>query len=444
VPRTVVVCRCGARFGGPAGPAEAPAAPTDADRHASGFAAGVRTTLGFVAALGAIVALLYWMSRPAAPEAVTPMASSAPVEPPPAREAELSLPAPPSPVPVVAPPSAIAPPPPAPLEAAPAPSLEDVIGRVMPAVVLVETPNGRGSAFFVTPDTLLTNVHVVGTHSSVVIRRMTGETVPARVQSLAPQFDVAVLKISNPPPGQPTIALGSGVNVRVGQEVIAIGSALGTLQNTVTRGIVSAVRRTGNALLVQTDAAVNPGNSGGPLLSRDGTAIGITTMGYTERQGLNFAVAIEHARAVLEGKPEARAPAPGPGLDLRDLSPAVPSETDQVREEGGRFYEQALSELAGRAQRLDGDWQRFREACYSGAVVGAFDREWFALLTERALPGMVAPSCGTYFSDLKRVANEFRSLMLTADEDARRAGVYPGARRDARRRHRLSHPAWDR
>ena len=65
-----------------------------------------------------------------------------------------------------------------------------------------------------------------------------------------------------------------------GQEIIVIGSALGTLQNSVSRGIVSGLRASGGATLVQTDAAANPGNSGGPMLDRNGTVIGITTMGY--------------------------------------------------------------------------------------------------------------------------------------------------------------------
>src|SRR5207237_3250742 len=107
--------------------------------------------------------------------------------------------------------------------------------------------------------------------------------------------------------------------VRVGQEVIAIGSPLGTLQNTVTRGIVSAIRETGNATLVQTDAAINPGNSGGPLIDRNGAAIGITTMGYMQRQGLNFAVAIDHARALLEGRVAPSVAGSTPGNEIRTL-----------------------------------------------------------------------------------------------------------------------------
>jgi S1-C subfamily serine protease len=447
-PRSVEVCRCGATLGDAVVDDPAPIAP----RSAASFAAGVWSTLGVVAALGAAVGGAYWLNRPEpAPEVRTAAPAPAAGEQRAARDEPPVEASPPlSPMePLLlgereaGPPALPPPPPPGPPPAATS-SLEDVIGGVMPAVVLVETSTGRGSAFFVAPDTLLTNVHVVGSNGFVTIRRMSGETASARVETRAPQFDVAVLKLASPPPGQPTIPLGAGASVRVGQEVIAIGSALGTLQNTVTRGIVSALRRTGGATLVQTDAAINPGNSGGPLLARDGSAIGITTMGYTDRQGLNFAVAIDHARSVLEGRPAPRPAAAAPAFDLRNLSPELPSETEQAREQGDRAYEAALTELAGRAQRLDADWLRFKESCYLGAVVGSFDREWFALLTERALPGVVSPACAGYFSQFKQLAEEFRALMLSTDEEARRMGVYPGTRRDARRRHRVSHPAWDR
>ena len=87
-----------------------------------------------------------------------------------------------------------------------------------------------------------------------------------------------MLQVSNANPSQEILRLGSASGVRVGQEVIAIGSALGVLSNTVTRGIVSAVRRAGDVTLLQTDAAINPGNSGGPLIDRSGQVIGINTM----------------------------------------------------------------------------------------------------------------------------------------------------------------------
>jgi hypothetical protein len=315
----------------------------------------------------------------------------------------------------------------------------------MPAVVLVETSSGRGSGFFVSADTLITNVHVVGANSSVTIRRMGGATAPARVAASSGEFDIAVLKISSPEAGQAVISLGSALNARVGQDVIAIGSALGTLQNTVTRGIVSGLRQSGSATLIQTDAAINPGNSGGPLLDRAGMAIGITTMGYSGRQGLNFAVAADHARALLEGRPMPVTPAAARGDDMRTLSPAVLSETEQARTAGTKVLEEALSQLARQAQAQDDYWGRFRQACYQGRVVSAgLDHEWFALFDDRAMQGAVAPGCGATFADVRKRATDLRAAIIAADEAARQAGIYPGVRRDTRRKYRLDHPGFDR
>jgi hypothetical protein len=317
----------------------------------------------------------------------------------------------------------------------------------MPAVVLVETPEGRGSAFFVAPDTLLTNVHVIGRHSSVTLRRVCGAGTPATVSARAPEFDLAVLKVSPPLAGQPVIPLGGQQTVRVGEDVIAIGSALGTLQNTVTRGIVSGIRRAGNAVLVQTDAAVNPGNSGGPLLDRHGVAIGITTMGYAGRQGLNFAVAADHARALIEGRPT---PAPASRdaeanrSQFQQLSPAQPTDAERARALGTKTYVETMTVLARRADNLDRYWQRFRSVCYQGPIVGRFDREWFAVFDSRAMQGKIPPGCDSGFSDITREAGDIREAVIGAEQAAHRAGVYPGVRRDLRRQHRLDHPGFDR
>src|SRR3989442_9613511 len=98
------------------------------------------------------------------------------------------------------------------------------------------------------------------------------------------------------------LALGSAPRVGTGQEAIALGPPLGVFQNTVTRGIVSAVRQMGAVTLVQTDAAINPGNSGGPLLDRAGEGIGITSLNIPSHQGVGFAIAIDHAKSLLDGK----------------------------------------------------------------------------------------------------------------------------------------------
>ena len=164
-----------------------------------------------------------------------------------------------------------------------------------------------GSGFFVAPDTVLTNAHVVPGAWSVTIRRFDGSTRAANVAASSSEVDIAVLRVLNPDASQQVLPLGSAARVRSGQEVIAVGSPLGVLQSSVTRGIVSAVRAVGGVTLVQTDAAINPGNSGGPLVTREGDVIGIATMTAASAQGLSFAVGIDHARALLAGgQPPAR------------------------------------------------------------------------------------------------------------------------------------------
>jgi S1-C subfamily serine protease len=321
--------------------------------------------------------------------------------------------------------------------------LEDVISRAMPAVVRVESAGGFGSGFFITPDTILTNVHVVGSSRSVRIRRTDGRTVSARVDTTAPELDIAIMRISNPDPDQPTLTMGSGTIARAGQEIIALGTPLG-LQNTVTRGIVSAVREVGGVTLVQTDAAINPGNSGGPLLDRAGSVIAIATMGMRSEvaQGLSFGVAIEHAQSLLEGRRSAATGTPVSGLNQAMTGKQGPTESDTVRDEGGRIYEQTIAALARRADALDGHWSSFKSVCYAGRVAGSFDHEWFALWNLAAMQGAVSAGCGPSFADIRRVAEDIRTGVLSAEESARRTGVYPGTLRDVRRRHRLD--GWDR
>jgi S1-C subfamily serine protease len=335
----------------------------------------------------------------------------------------------------------------APAATAPAANaLEDLISRLMPAVVRVQTDSGYGTGFFVRPDTILTNVHVVQGNALVTIRRANGTTLPARVEKTAPEVDIAVLHIDAPIADQPTIPLGSGLQARAGQEVVALGSPLG-LQNTVTRGIVSAIRDVGGVTLVQTDAAINPGNSGGPLVDRNGDAIGITSLGMRSAvaQGLSFAVAIDHAADLLAGKRAVAAGTPSANLNeaLRESRSGV-SEASAMRVQATRAYEQAIVQIARRADALDNYWRRFRAACYEGRVSGPFEREWFALFDARAMQGAVAPGCGSSFGEVQRMAADIRGEVLALEEGARRADVYPGDRRDVRRKYRLDYPGWDR
>jgi S1-C subfamily serine protease len=318
------------------------------------------------------------------------------------------------------------------------PPLEEVVGRALPAVVLIETPAGRGSGFFVKPDTIITNAHVVGTETSVAVRRFNGDQATARVVLVAQEFDLAVLKIAAPLENQPSVPLGSVSGVRAGQEVVAIGSPLGVLQNSVTRGIVSSIRRLGEVTLIQTDAAINPGNSGGPLLDHHGDVIGITTMSVKASQGLSFAVAADHAQQLIDGQRLIPATNATPLSSLNTtLQSSAGSGSDEIRQKGASAYEQAIAQLAGRADGLDDYWRRFKASCYEGAVAGGFEREWFAIWDPRAMDGAVAPGCRSSFAEVKRDAEQIRSEVLAAEETARQAGVFPGLRRDARRKYRL-------
>jgi S1-C subfamily serine protease len=326
--------------------------------------------------------------------------------------------------------------------ALPLSSLEDVVSRAMPALVRVESPDGFGSGFFVAPDTIVTNAHVVGSNGSVTIRRTDGRTTPARVETTATEFDIAIMRISNPDPRQQTLTMGSGVNARAGQEVIALGTPLG-LQNTVTRGIVSAVREVGGVTLVQTDAAINPGNSGGPLLDRTGAVIGIATMGIGSAfaQGLSFGVAIEHAQSLLAGRRSVGTSTPAASLTQAMSGRQGAAASDTIREEGARTYEQAMAALARTADTLDQYWRNFKRSCYEGRVGGgSLEREWFALWDQRAMQGAVSPGCQQSFANMSGAARDVRTGVLNAQEAARRAGVYPGTLRDVRRRHRLEFP----
>ena len=323
-------------------------------------------------------------------------------------------------------------------------STADLVARVAPAVVLIETSAGRGSGFFVQPDTIVTNAHVAGSDISVKVHRASGDVVYARVERVAPDLDLAILKVSSPAPDQTVVELGNVAGVRAGEDVIAIGSALGVLQNSVTRGIVSAVRQTGAVTLIQTDAAINPGNSGGPLLDRNGLVIGINTMGVRNSQGISFAVAVDHARELLSGQHVATS-ANTPVGSMSDALRGHPSsDPDAIRNQAARTYEQSLARLAKRADDLDSYWRRFKHECYEGGVVGNFDREWFSFFEPQAMKGAVAPGCGSSFSDARREANVIKNGVAAAEEAARQSDVFPGTRRDLRHKYRLDYVGWDR
>ena len=425
VPRTLDQCRCGFR----------------AVVEKSPGPDSIRAKLFFVAAVGCAASALWLVltssgPRPAAvasvgaaPATHVAPASSPPQATHPATTASAAL--------VVRPVTAPA----APEPAAPTSSLEDLVARAVPAVAAIQAGNARGSGFFVRPDTVITNAHVIEGQTSVQLQAGASKY-SARVVTASPVIDLAVLRVDNPNPGQATLRLGSVQGARVGQEVIAIGSALGVLSNTVTRGIVSAIRQAGDVMLIQTDAAINPGNSGGPLIDGRGEVIGINTMKALARaESIGFAVAIDHATGLLNGQTvAATSSSPAAGLEAM-LGLGGTSETERVRIEGEQAYERVLASAAQRASQIDSYWDRYAAACVSGTV-NAGDRRWVAALQPNGvrLSNNNAVDCREWLNTLASNARTIDQEVRNANELGRRAGVFPGTMRDIRRRHHLD---WD-
>ena len=175
---------------------------------------------------------------------------------------------------------------------------------------------GVGSGFVVsTSGLILTANHVVTGSTSLTVTLPDGRQVSATVVSTDPTHDVALIKAAAT--GLVPMPLGDSGNLTVGQLAIAVGSPLGTFNDTVTNGIVSALDRTIQVSepgsrqqtqlsgLIQTDAAINPGNSGGPLLDASGNVIGVITAQASGAQGVGFAVPINAAKSLLAGTPAA-------------------------------------------------------------------------------------------------------------------------------------------
>lgn len=218
---------------------------------------------------------------------------------------------------------------------------EDHVDLPIPEEELPHTQGGKvrvggGSGFVVDPSGLvLTNKHVVQDPKAEYLVTLTSEdTYLAKVLARDPMNDVAILKIEAE--NLPFIGLGDSDAIDLGQSVLAIGTALGEFQNTVSCGIISGLSRFINAItdqdghsqrlrgLIQTDAAINPGNSGGPLVNLQGEVIGINAAIVFGAQSIGFAIPINKAkRDLMELKKYGRIRRPFLGIRYILLNPML-------------------------------------------------------------------------------------------------------------------------
>ncbi|XP_048585176.1 serine protease HTRA2, mitochondrial-like [Nematostella vectensis] len=224
--------------------------------------------------------------------------------------------------------------------------IADAVETAAPAVVRIEVtdrrmsgyymrghrgPSSLGSGFIVSEDGLvLTNAHVLENATDVTVKLKDGQEFRGELLDLDPVKDLAAIKLKSINGQQikfPTIKLGSSSLLRPGEWVVAMGSPL-MLSNTVTSGIISTVHRGGGELglpnremeYIQTDAPINVGNSGGPLVNLDGEVIGINVITVKFAAGISFAIPIDAAKDFLKGIPERRGLKSG-GISPRRLGP---------------------------------------------------------------------------------------------------------------------------
>ena len=321
------------------------------------------------------------------------------------------------------------------------PPLEDVIAQAMPGVVMIRTPTGRGSGFYVRPDLIMTNAHVVEGSTAVSVSTRNSDKLDGRVTFVSDEMDVALVQVGRLGLSEPQLKLGESGSLRLGEDIIALGWAESEEQHTVARGIVTGLRRGQGRPFLLTAAAPHHGDSGGPVMNRHGQVVGITTARAGDGAA-GFAVPIDDAKPLID-RINQTASAPAPTVTDAPASIGL-SAVETRRATGIEEFTARVSTVARRADALDAEWNRYKSLCGITAMTGADSREWFQLYDPRSAVHQTPARCQGALNSMQQKADAISTTMVEADEAARRADVFPGTRRELRRRFRLEYAGWDR
>jgi serine protease Do len=290
---------------------------------------------------------------------------------------------------------------------------------------------GVGSGFVIEDDGyIVTNNHVVDDAESVKVRLADEREFDAEIVGTDPQTDLALIKIEAT--GLPELPLGDSDAVRVGEDVIAVGNPFG-LGGTVTRGIVSAIARDINAGpyvdFIQTDAAINRGNSGGPLLNLEGEVIGVNSAIYSPNGGsvgVGFAVPSNTVKSVVaELRDDGSVERGWLGVTIQQVSPEIAAAIGLDDPHGALVAD--VSEDGPSAGKLE-----------TGDVILSFDGK--RVESSRELPKLVSaadPDAEVAIEVLRRGERETVTLTLGRFDDERTAALEPGDRDEGRASEKL-------
>jgi hypothetical protein len=257
-------------------------------------------------------------------------------------------------------------------------AVASAVAKAEPAVVRVETTDSVGSGMVIDKSGyVLTCNHVVEDTQSATIMFMSGEQYEGTIVGRDESRDLAIIKITTSGLDLPIVTLGDSAKLDVGSDVIAVGYSLGLEGNaTVSKGVVSAFRSIDSVNYIQTDAAVNPGNSGGPLINLKGEVVGIADFKFVGEsvEGMSFAIAMNDAKSFITTEREEQALLALEREILRLINVEregrgiSPVRWDEQLHNGARMHSQDMQEEGFLYHDTSG---MFAECCYGASSVSS-------------------------------------------------------------------------